>query len=164
LQKEETPRVEEKPAVSERAGTTSIFTFRRIWHDNCGVLHQPGTRARRYRMRSVKRDLEEQRWVLSSSIKALGSDRNADHGREIVKDPYGSASMTHDDEVSFAVADRRARQLAEVTRALEDIKAGRYGTCRECGEPIAKARLKVMPFATRCVACQAQAEGLDRAA
>jgi RNA polymerase-binding protein DksA len=115
-------------------------------------------------MRSIKRDLEEQRSALSSAIKSLGSDRTADHGREIVKDPYGTASITHDDEVSFAVADSRARQLAEVTRALEDYDAGRYGICRECGEPIAKARLKVMPFATRCVACQARHEGLDRAA
>jgi len=115
-------------------------------------------------MRSIKRDLEEQRSALSTSIKSLGSDRPADHGREVVKDPYGSASLTHDDEIAFAVADHRARQLAEVTRALEDISAGRYGICRECGEPIAKARLKVMPFATRCVACQARSEGLDRAA
>jgi RNA polymerase-binding transcription factor len=115
-------------------------------------------------MRSIKRDLEEQRSMLSSAIKSLGSDRTADHGREIVKDPYGTASITHDDEVSFAVADRRAQQLAEVTRALEDINAGRYGICRECSEQIAKARLKVMPFATRCVACQARHEGLDRAA
>jgi DnaK suppressor protein len=115
-------------------------------------------------MRSIKRDLEEQRSALSSAIKSLGADRTADHGREIVKDPYGTASITHDDEVSFAVADQRAQQLAEVTRALEDINAGRYGICRECGEPIAKARLKVMPFATRCVACQARQEGLDRAA
>jgi DnaK suppressor protein len=109
-------------------------------------------------MRSIKRDLEEQRSALSQSIKSLGSERNADHGREIVKDPYGSASITHDDAVTFAVADHRARQLAEVTRALDDIDAGRYGTCRECGEAIAKARLKVMPFATRCVACQARVE------
>jgi DnaK suppressor protein len=115
-------------------------------------------------MRSIKRDLEEQRSALTHSIKSLGSERNAGHGREIVKDPYGSASITHDDEVIFAVADRRVPQLAEVTRALEDVNAGRYGTCRECGEPIAKARLKVMPFATRCVACQARVEGVERAA
>ena len=115
-------------------------------------------------MRSIKHDLEEQRWVLSSSIKSLGSDRPADHGREVVKDPYGSASLTHDDVIAFAVADHRARQLAEVTRALEDFHAGRYGICRECGEPIAKARLKVMPFATRCVACQARSIPSDRAA
>ena len=63
------------------------------------------------------------------------------------------------------MAEHRARQLAsKSTLALEDIKAGRYGICRECGEAIAKARLKVMPFATRCVACQARLEGLGRAA
>jgi DnaK suppressor protein len=115
-------------------------------------------------MRSIKRELEEQHSALSNSIRSLGADRPADHGREVVKDPYGTASITHDDEIAFAVADHRARQLAEVTRALEDISAGRYGVCRECGEPIAKARLKVMPFATRCVACQARVEGIGRAA
>ena len=115
-------------------------------------------------MRSIKSDLEAQHSALHSSIKSTGNARNADHGREITKDPYGTASLTHDDEVAFAVADHRARQLREVTRALEDIRAGRYGICRECGEPIAKARLKVMPFATRCVACQKGLEGLERAA
>ena len=113
-------------------------------------------------MRSIKHDLEEQRSALSNSIKSLGADRPADHGREVAKDPYGSASLTHDDEIAFAVADSRARQLAEVTRALEEINAGRYGVCRECGEAIAKARLKVMPFATRCVECQTRVEGLSR--
>jgi RNA polymerase-binding transcription factor len=115
-------------------------------------------------MRSIKRDLEQQRSALSSAIKALGADRNSDHGREVVKDPYGAASITHDDEINITVADHRARQLAQVNRALADIDAGRYGICRDCGEPIAKARLKVMPFATRCVACQARVEGLERAA
>jgi DnaK suppressor protein len=115
-------------------------------------------------MRSIKDDLEEQRSALSSAIRTLGSERSTDHAREVVKDPYGSASITHDDEIAFAVADHRARQLAEVTRALEDIDAGRYGTCRECGDPIAKARLKVMPFAARCVTCQARLEGIGRAA
>lgn len=115
-------------------------------------------------MRSIKHDLERQRSALSRSIKSAGTARDADHGREIVKDPYGAASLTHDDEIAITVADHRARQLEEVTRALDEMKAGRYGICRECGEPIAKARLKVMPFATRCVACQARSEGLPRAA
>ncbi len=117
-------------------------------------------------MRSIKKELESKRSALSSAINSsMDSSRDTDHRREIFKDPYGAASLTHDDEVVAAVVDRRARQLEEVNRALADIDAGRYGVCRECGEPIAKARLKVMPFATRCVACQARAEeGLDRAA
>jgi DnaK suppressor protein len=117
-------------------------------------------------MQSIKKELESKRHALTSAISAsMDSSREPDHRREIFKDPYGTASLTHDDEVVAAVVDRRARQLEEVDRALADIDAGRYGICRECDEPIAKARLKVMPFATRCVACQAQAEdALGRAA
>ena len=77
-------------------------------------------------MRSIKRDLEQQRLALSSAIKALGAARNTDHGREVIKDPYGAASITHDDEINVTVADQRARQLEAVNRALDDIDAGRY--------------------------------------
>jgi DnaK suppressor protein len=113
----------------------------------------------------IKKDLERKRHALSSAIQSsMGSSRGGDDRREVMKDPYGTASLTHDDEVSVAVTDRRARELEEVTRALEDITSGRYGVCRECGEPIAAARLRAMPFATRCVVCQARLEGLGRAA
>ncbi|MGH7392459.1 MAG: TraR/DksA family transcriptional regulator [Candidatus Rokuibacteriota bacterium] len=116
-------------------------------------------------MRAIKLDLERKRRALNRAIhSSVGSPRDADHGREMLKDPFGSASLTHDDEIAAAVVDRRARELEQVTRALEDIDAGRYGTCRDCGGAIPEARLKVMPFATRCVACQAEAEGLRRAA
>jgi DnaK suppressor protein len=117
-------------------------------------------------MRSIKRELETKRHALTSAISSnTRSTQDDDHRREVFKDPFGMASITHDDEVVAAVMDTRARQLEEIDRALADIDAGRYGICRDCGEPIAKARLKILPFATRCVACQARLEdGLDRAA
>ena len=93
-------------------------------------------------MRSIKRDLEEQRSALNRSIKSLNTSRDVDQGREIVKNPYGAASITLDEEIAAALADGRARQLKEVAAALDDFDAGRYGICRECGEPIAKARLR----------------------
>jgi DnaK suppressor protein len=117
-------------------------------------------------MRSIKRELETKRHALTNAITtSTRSSRDNDHHREFFKDPYGTASLTHDEEISAAVVDHRAQQLAQIDRALADIEAGRYGICRECGEDIPKARLKVMPFATRCVACQARVEGgLGRAA
>lgn len=116
-------------------------------------------------MRSIKGELERKRSALSSAIhETMGVTRDADQRRDMFKDPYGSASLTHDDEVSAAVVERRARQLEEVNRALEDIDAGRYGVCRDCGEAIPPARLKVLPFAIRCVACQASLEAARRAA
>jgi RNA polymerase-binding protein DksA len=116
-------------------------------------------------MGSIKGDLESQRNALSSAIhESMDVTRDSDQRRDMFKDPYGSASLTHDDEVAALVVERRARQLDEVNRALEDIDAGRYGVCRDCGEAIAPARLKVMPFAIRCVACQSSHEGPGRVA
>jgi len=116
-------------------------------------------------MRAVRLDLERKRKALGTAIRAgVGSTRDTNLGRELLKDPYGSASLTHDDEIAAAVVECRARELREVNRALEDIDAGRYGICQDCGEPIAEARLRALPFATRCVACQAQSEATRRAA
>ncbi|PYN62732.1 MAG: hypothetical protein DMD90_19215 [Candidatus Rokuibacteriota bacterium] len=116
-------------------------------------------------MLSIKRELERKRSALKVAIhSSMDSNRDTDHFRELAKDPYGSASLTHDDEIAAAVVDRRARELQQVNSALEDIEAGRYGVCRDCGEEIAEARLRVLPFATRCVACQAELETIRRAA
>jgi DnaK suppressor protein len=116
-------------------------------------------------MATVRLDLERKRRALNNAIQStVGSSRKTDYGREVLKDPYGSASLTHDDEIAAAVVDRRARELAEVNRALEAMDAGSYGICRDCGEAIAAARLKVLPFATRCVECQARLEDTRRAA
>ena len=116
-------------------------------------------------MSTIKLDLERKRRALNTAIQSgMNTTRDTGHGRELLKDPYGSASLTHDDEIAAAVVDRRARELKEVNQAIEEIDAGRYGICRDCGAPIPEGRLRVMPFATRCVACQAQIEGLRRAA
>jgi DnaK suppressor protein len=116
-------------------------------------------------MRAVRLDLERKRRALGSAIQSsVGATRETDVGRELLKDPYGSASLTHDDEIAAAVVERRARELKEVNRALEEMDAGRYGICQDCGEAIAEARLRALPFATRCVACQAELEATRRAA
>ena len=116
-------------------------------------------------MRKVKGELERKRNALSSAIhSSMHSTRDSDQRRDMFKDPYGSASLTHDDEVAAAVVERRARELDQVNRALEDIDAGRYGVCADCGGEIAEARLRVLPFATRCVGCQAIVESERRAA
>ena len=62
-------------------------------------------------MRSIKGELELKRNALSSAIQeSMDVTRDADQRRDMCKDPYGAATFTHDDEVTVAVVDRRARE------------------------------------------------------
>jgi RNA polymerase-binding protein DksA len=116
-------------------------------------------------MESIRAELEKKRRALSLEIQStMGRTRDTSERTEMLKDPYGAASMMHDEEMTVDVVGRRVRQLAAINRALEDIDAGRYGICQDCGEAIVKARLRAMPFTTRCVRCQGELEGFRRAA
>jgi DnaK suppressor protein len=50
--------------------------------------------------------------------------------------------------------------LNGIASALRRLEAGTYGNCRECGREIAERRLRAIPFAARCQACEGQAEHL----
>jgi DnaK suppressor protein len=70
--------------------------------------------------------------------------------------------VNEDREMNFATRSllvERANRLAE---ALERLRGGDYGTCQECSEAIAPARLKVMPEVTTCVRCQDRLEKMSR--
>ncbi|HUP63838.1 MAG TPA: TraR/DksA C4-type zinc finger protein [Thermoanaerobaculia bacterium] len=45
-------------------------------------------------------------------------------------------------------------RLMRVEAALQAIERGRYGVCRECGEPIGQKRLDALPEAPFCMPCQ----------
>lgn len=50
------------------------------------------------------------------------------------------------------------QEANQVQAALERAKAGQYGICVDCGEPIPKERLEARPEATSCIACQSRRE------
>ena len=66
------------------------------------------------------------------------------------------------DEVQFAAArelstrhlEREAGLLREVRAALDRIADGSYGVCLHCEDDISQKRLKAVPWATLCIACQ----------
>ena len=115
-------------------------------------------------MEAIKNELERKHRAIKMALQSGMQNRGATERQEMSKDPYGTASLTHDDEITADMLSRRARELKQIDQALAGIEAGRYGLCQECGEEIALARLKALPFATRCVACQSALEGERRAA
>ena len=61
-------------------------------------------------------------------------------------------------DMDFAVMQMKADTLAKIDEALLRLEDGSYGTCAECDQEIAEARLKAVPFATLCRDCQEEEE------
>lgn len=57
------------------------------------------------------------------------------------------------------IRQKRVIAIPHLVAALAAIKNGSYGMCQSCEEEIPIARLKAVPGATRCIACQRE---LDR--
>jgi DnaK suppressor protein len=67
------------------------------------------------------------------------------------------------DEISSQLAEVESRELANIDKALERMRAGAYGKCEACDTSIPMARLQALPYATLCIDCQREAEkqGID---
>jgi DnaK suppressor protein len=49
-----------------------------------------------------------------------------------------------------------AKILQAIEEALWRIEKGTFGACRDCGEPIAEARLNAIPWTRVCITCKAK--------
>jgi DnaK suppressor protein len=52
--------------------------------------------------------------------------------------------------------DRAESRLRLIDEALARVDNGTYGICADCGDEIGLGRLKVLPFAVRCVDCESK--------
>ena len=69
-------------------------------------------------------------------------------------DPIDQAADAYDDNVTFEIAANNDEELEQIESALEKIEKGTYGLCEMCSVAISPTRLKILPFATRCVNCR----------
>ncbi len=65
----------------------------------------------------------------------------------------GETVSVERDRLLMVASDAEAR-VAAIDAALGRLRAGTYGTCEACGNPIPEARLEVVPEATLCVGCK----------
>jgi DnaK suppressor protein len=64
-----------------------------------------------------------------------------------------AATAMHDRELDYTLADNESQLLREIDAALRRIDEGTYGTCTNCGKPIAEERLEALPWASLCIDC-----------
>lgn len=60
--------------------------------------------------------------------------------------------------MDFALMEMESETLKKIDEALHRLEEGTYGDCVECGQKVAEARLKALPFASTCRECQEQQE------
>lgn len=107
-------------------------------------------------VQEIGRFLRTRQLALAGLIRRGLGERQGHAGED--SDQVASASRTLDDEVQAALVDRASQELIQVNAALELLRDGRYGLCRDCGSFIGIARLRSLPFAQRCRPCQARLE------
>lgn len=83
---------------------------------------------------------------------------DAADGNEVPADSADRGSRARDRDIAVAIAESECAQAGQIETALRHMDSGTYGLCRICGRQIRRARLKAVPWATRCVRCQRQAE------
>jgi len=63
----------------------------------------------------------------------------------------------------FSLIERKNKELQKINYLLSRIESEEdFGICEECGTPIPRERLMIVPEATLCVACQRELEKMDQ--
>ena len=61
-------------------------------------------------------------------------------------------------DIDLALLQMRAETVRRIDAALVRLEAGTYGSCVECAIAISEPRLRALPFAARCQACEERRE------
>ena len=64
------------------------------------------------------------------------------------------ASGNNEVHIHLKLKQTDAKILQAIDEALARIERGTYGVCRDCGEPIAEARLNAIPWTRVCIICK----------
>jgi len=64
------------------------------------------------------------------------------------------ASGNNEVHIQLKLKQTDAKILQAIEEALYRMEKGVYGICRDCGEPIAPARLEAIPWTRVCITCK----------
>ncbi|HLG57388.1 MAG TPA: TraR/DksA C4-type zinc finger protein [Vicinamibacterales bacterium] len=119
--------------------------------------------AKTNRHNELKKMLEERRRELLNAVQGKIRDVRADGGKDRdVLDQGESSEVDIQEDIEFALIQMKSETLKKVDAALRRLDEGSYGDCFECGDEIAEARLRALPFAVRCKDCEEARETAER--
>lgn len=115
------------------------------------------TKAERERYRNLLLELRARlrgdvEGVRSEALRQVGGEASG----SLSNAPLHTADLgtdTFEQEVALGLMEKGQQILAQIGPALDRIDAGTYGTCLECGQPIAPERLQALPYTPHCIDC-----------
>jgi DnaK suppressor protein len=115
------------------------------------------------RVKTLRQMLLDHRHGMQNDVQSRMRDVRNDRTSEVLDALENSDADTRED-IAFALIQIKTETLRLVNAALVRLDAGDYGYCFTCGDEISEKRLRALPFAVRCTACEAEREqGEDRA-
>lgn len=115
------------------------------------------------RYKELKKMLEERRRELTSAVQGKMRDVRTDTGKDReVLDQGESSEVDIQEDIELALIQMKSETLNKINEALRRLDEGTYGNCFECGEEIAEARLRALPFAVRCIDCEEARETAEQ--
>ena len=69
-------------------------------------------------------------------------------------DMADQASGNNEVHIQLKLKQTDAKILQAIEEALYRMERGVYGICRDCGDPIAVARLEAIPWTRVCISCK----------
>jgi DnaK suppressor protein len=109
------------------------------------------------RRANLRQTLSERRREMQNELQGRIRNRRTERPDEVGDDLEHSDADIQGD-IEFAVLQMRAETLTRIHEALVRLDAGTYGSCFECAGPISERRLRALPFAVRCQACEERRE------
>jgi DnaK suppressor protein len=108
------------------------------------------------RYAELKRMLQERQRELATEVqgKIRGVRADAAEKPHDVMDQGETSEVDIQEDIELALIQMKAETLNKINEPLTRLEDGRYGLCFECGEEIAEARLRALPFAVRCKDCE----------
>lgn len=99
---------------------------------------------------------ERQRELEEASFDSTQSDITGEVGLD--EDFADAGTATFERERDLSIRNNIRDLIDQVTRAIERIDEGTYGTCERCGQPIDATRLRELPHASLCLDCKRREE------
>jgi len=111
----------------------------------------------------LRQMLAERRQQMQDDVRNRLRDRRSDRPND-VWDQMEVTDAESQGDLELALLQMRGETLARIEEALARLDTGKYGACVTCGTDIAERRLRALPFAVRCHACEETREQEQRRA